>query len=262
MYPKEMGSIIRDMRKQQGITSQALAEKAGISQSKMSKIETGAQRNMRPDEVLNILNILNAPQSILQQVVNMAAQKPTAFMQISSTFDGECIRKERESKSIYTFTTSLIPALLHTTGYHAAIHAINGDTAIPRSLKTLHARQEMMWEGKRNYNFVILEAALYTAVSSKQVQLAQLDRLMQSADVPRLRLGIIPTTAGLPTLDIGSFAIYDSRMIIDAVQHREITSEDPDDIRIYAATYSNLEHLASYNEAANVLVRRAMEYFR
>lgn len=55
----ELGKRIREIRDKKGIEQLELANKIGISQSKMNKIETGFQKRIEPDILKDIANALN-----------------------------------------------------------------------------------------------------------------------------------------------------------------------------------------------------------
>ncbi|MEK7152781.1 MAG: helix-turn-helix transcriptional regulator, partial [Patescibacteria group bacterium] len=65
---KQIGETIRTLRRQRNLTGEELARKAGLSQSKISKIETGQYRNLQIKELEIVLNILDAPKTIRQQI--------------------------------------------------------------------------------------------------------------------------------------------------------------------------------------------------
>jgi transcriptional regulator with XRE-family HTH domain len=64
---KQIGPTLKKLRKQCMLTGLALSASVGISQSKLSKIETG---NIlpKPEELAKILNILSVPLNIQQQL--------------------------------------------------------------------------------------------------------------------------------------------------------------------------------------------------
>jgi transcriptional regulator with XRE-family HTH domain len=263
MHTRQLGSLIRELRKKRGLTGIALSQQAGMSQSKLSKLETGSLPQPTADDVSHVLNILEAPQTILQQAMALLEEPTThGFMRITSTFDTDCLSKEKESKQIRIFCTSVVPSLLHTTDFHLSIHNLNGDGDLMQATRALHMRQELLWQETRAYHLLMLEAALYTPFVERKVMLGQLDRLQQSLGIPRLRIGILPTTAGLPTLDLGSFGIYDDRLVIDALQHREMTSDNKNDIRIYQDTFNDLEHLAHFDDDAAAIIKKASDHLR
>ena len=56
----DVGKRIRELRESKGIEQLELAEKINISQSKMNKIETGFQKRIEPDILVDISNVLGA----------------------------------------------------------------------------------------------------------------------------------------------------------------------------------------------------------
>lgn len=60
MYlPGTIGDLIGDLRKNMDLNQKELAEKAGISESKLSRIESGETKNINCDTVVKIAKVLN-----------------------------------------------------------------------------------------------------------------------------------------------------------------------------------------------------------
>ncbi|KJR99958.1 MAG: transcriptional regulator [Desulfobulbaceae bacterium BRH_c16a] len=56
---KAIGAVLRDMRKQQGLTQKELGRRVGLDQKKVSLIENG-NPNIRLDSLLRLLSALGA----------------------------------------------------------------------------------------------------------------------------------------------------------------------------------------------------------
>ncbi|MUV39435.1 hypothetical protein JNUCC1_03313 [Lentibacillus sp. JNUCC-1] len=56
----DVGKRIRDLRDNRGMEQRELAEKIGVSQSKMNKIETGFQKRIEPEILVDLSKTLDA----------------------------------------------------------------------------------------------------------------------------------------------------------------------------------------------------------
>lgn len=56
----DVGKRIKELREKLGMEQMELAQKIDISQSKMNKIETGYQKRIEPDILVDLSNVLNA----------------------------------------------------------------------------------------------------------------------------------------------------------------------------------------------------------
>ena len=72
--PDQLGVAIQRIRKQQGMTQQELAEKAGVQQRTISKIENG-QLNTELNTIFNILNALKL-EMVIREKSSKKLKKP------------------------------------------------------------------------------------------------------------------------------------------------------------------------------------------
>ena len=62
----DVGKRIRELRERKGMEQLELAEKINISQSKMNKIETGYQKRIEPEILVDISNVLGTSVDYLE----------------------------------------------------------------------------------------------------------------------------------------------------------------------------------------------------
>lgn len=260
----QIGALISGLRKKQGMTGGELAKRSGMSQSKISKIETGFYARPRTEELVQILNILDASKNILQQVAASSSKDSPKLnmMTIYQQLESNASPENRATKTIRFFCTSMIPAILQTVGYRTALLHINGVKDIAGELRRTAVRQDALWEGTKTYHIIISEAALYTRLGTAKVQLGQLDRIERMIDLPGRTIGILPVEAGMAPADLSQFIIYDESLVVDCLQNRELSTKDAEVIDVYLHNFKRLEALTVYGYEAIERIRRAMEHFR
>lgn len=261
---RQVGATIRELRKKRGITGVELGHKTNLSQSKISKIETGSVAP-KPDELKKILNILGAPMTIRQQILRSIDNAAYAFgnFQIGFYENTNYIQLDRQSKIVRTFVTNAVPAVLQTFDYRKAYLRLNGlkEEEMGENLKSLNMRQDLLWEGKPKHHILIPQAALYTVIADKPVHRAQLDRIERMLALPNLDIGIIPTEAGFLPFEFTAFAIFDDRVLLNALAHGETQSTDPATIELHLNIFAGLHALACYDDDAAALLRKAGQAF-
>jgi transcriptional regulator with XRE-family HTH domain len=261
-----IGQIIRNLRRQRNMTAAELGKKVGLSQPRISKIETGVDSNPKLVEVEATLDILDAPQTIRQQVMNsfghqqhQLARKHSAHYEYERAF-------EHESKANFVriFCLNTIPALMQTIEFREALlmrcnlHADVRMAAMTIALK----RQELLWSDSRRYHFIIHEAALYTMPSNHRTQIRQLDRVRLFLDSKYCRVGIVPLQCGMaPGPENGSFAIHDDRRVAIALADNTLESRDRSDIAEHLKIFAELDRMADYNDSANNIIARAIDFY-
>jgi transcriptional regulator with XRE-family HTH domain len=259
------GQLIRGLRRQHHLTGEGLAKKAGLSQSKISKIETGAIADIKRSDIDKILNILEAPQSIRQQIsiADKSFKIRTYNLNYGDAY-ADNVRSTQRSAYIRTFMINMIPALLQTIEYRTSLLQYTGydDFTLKRSMQAILKRQEMLWDKRKHFHFIIYEGALYTSPGTHRTQYIQLDKLERFVGGEgNIKLGIIPIEGGLTPIEHGTFIVYDDWRVVNVLAGREIEFESKDDVFVYLKLFNELDHLADYNDAARMLIRKASNYF-
>jgi transcriptional regulator with XRE-family HTH domain len=260
---RDIGATIKKLRKRRGLTGASLGEKTNISQSKISKIETGTYGYASEAELTSILNILDGPHTIRQQILT-AAKTGTAVKQsrIHHQITLDNLALEKAADSVCTFTTGVVPVLLQTGSYRTALLQLLGSTDTTHQLKLTTLRQDELWAKPQKYHLIMLHAALYTRFTGASAHIAQLDRIERMIQMNNFTIGIVPVEAGMPTTDLGSFVMFDDHMGIIGMPTREIQITEAEDILVYNDIFKHLDQLAVYGEEAVTLIRRAVDHFR
>lgn len=263
---RTLGIAIRSLRKQRNMTGTQLAEQTGLSQAKVSRIENGILPVQRND-IDTILNILRAPLSIQQQAA-AAFERTTApahklqYKFAFSSFETE--RLEARSKQVRVLALTNVPVLLQTAETRLAIlHTYDLDSqSIAKRMHATVIRQEALWDGKRSYEILIHESALYTRLIDTTQHIIQLDRVEYYIGLNTVSIGIIPYRSGFASVLTSSFAIHDNHTLYRESGNMEIKSEDNKLIGIYQAIFDELGSSAAFGQQAIDLIRASKEYFR
>lgn len=243
-----------------------MGRKAGLSQSKISKIETGCTR-FNNKNIQNILDILGAPKTIRQQInlqIEQIADDPMSQRHYGFFMDLTTVQYERECSTLRSFAIQAIPLILQILEYRNAIikrYGRRNEPEIDIDMRTTLQRQDLLWDKKRSFHIILHQAALYTHLAGKGVQIMQLDRLERLLGRENIKIGIIPTKAGLPVLDPTNFVLYDDRQLLTATGKGEVISLKPADILLHMTLFKELDQLALYGNEAKGLIREAIDYF-
>lgn len=263
---QQIGQHIHDLRKQRRLTGEELAQQAGVSQSRVSKIENGYSDSFEPEQVKNILNILKAPKTIRQQVDLLMLQRianETASQFIYPFQFTDDIAELDARTSVYrTYLVWALSAVMQTAEYRKAILKKLGlpEAEIPIEITRTMARQDLVWN--KTFYFVMPEAILYTAPAGREAQLAQLDRLERMIGLGRVKVGIIPLEMGLSVFETGTFTVCDDHTVELYLGDRIVRFEEPDMLLNFSRAFTELEQKAVYDEEAIALIRKAMDHFR
>jgi transcriptional regulator with XRE-family HTH domain len=199
-------SQLRSWRQQMSWTQVEMGSKLGYSASLVSGIETmdkapTADFATRCDEVLNTPGTF----ATLQELVAREAY-PAFFAPV--------IPFEREAVRIHGWELGAVPGLLQTEGYARSLirsgRPMDTSEEIDRFVAARLERQEivsgptppLLW-------YVLDESVLRHVVGGPAVMRHQLDRLLDSADVPGIVVQILPFAADNHAGADGPISVYD-----------------------------------------------------
>lgn len=248
------------------MTGEDLAQKASLSQSKVSKIENGYSESFEPELLKTLLNILRAPKIIQQQIDLLLLQRTAAVNeQPTYTFgyDEDFAALAEHTQKIRTYIVCAISAALQTAEYREAYIRRLGfseQQARVEMRKTMQY-QDTLWDVTKSYHFIMPEAALYTLPANVKVQIAQLDRLERMSLVCHLHIGIIPLQTGMSVFETSSFSVYDDRLVYVHQGDRIVQFQDDETVLTYLQAFAEFDQKAVYDDEALQLIRKAADYF-
>lgn len=169
----------------------------------------------------------------------------------------------QQSKVMRVYQPTLIPGLLQTAEYAAAIlrrsikfHQIPDD--LDEGVAMRLDRQQILYRGDRRFHILMGEPALYNNVGGPSVMAGQLDRLLAAMGLPRVNFGIVPLNAELP-MQLTNFVMFDERRVTVEAITAELTITQPREIKVYHRTFDILAGQSVTGEKARELIRRALE---
>ncbi len=186
-----------------GVSQEALAELIRWSPSTIAAIETGRRRPTpqfaeAADEALGT-------GGLLAELLAMGdrQESPAWFARWRGI--------EAEAVALRTSEPSLVPGLVQTETYARAVLRAQG-THTPEQVDQLvagrMARQELLTgPAPKRFTAVIDETALRRVVGDRDVQRAQLERLVELAALPHVRLYVVPAEVGAHPGLTGGFVL-------------------------------------------------------
>ncbi|MER7838057.1 helix-turn-helix transcriptional regulator [Streptomyces sp. NPDC096040] len=257
---RKLGAELRTLRTGAGLTSGEAARLVGWHQSKVSRIETGAS-GVKPADVRLLLDAYGVVEGQLRELLLvLAGSEDTAgrhhwwhaYRGVLPPTYRDFISLESQASAMRTLETSVVPGLLQTPEYARAVTraAVDGldDEALDALVKVRLARQDVL----RNrppleLSAVLDEAVLRREVGGPGVMARQLERLVEAARLPQVRLQVLPFSAGAHIGITGPFVIFSfpSTSDLDVVVVDQLTSslylERKEDLQAYAEAFNTLQ---------------------
>jgi transcriptional regulator with XRE-family HTH domain len=259
---------LRELRADAGLSGSRAAAAAGLSQPRISRIESGVSVATET-EIRTLCRLYKAPaatrRELLRAAEDMRAEVKPARVAIqrgtAHKLQERIARIEADSAEIGVYQPALVPGLLQTPRYMRAVFSDGGDITgedLERSVEARSARTAVL-NSRRQFTFIMAEGALRWQAMNPEVMAEQLDHLATLAS--RLRIGVIPWTRPATVFTTHGFSIYDRRTVILGTRTGTSFITSTRDVADYVKLFDALEALAEFgDEAAAACAAMAQEY--
>lgn len=264
-----LGARLRALRADAGLTGAALAERAGVGQPTVSKVENG--RMVPSLDVLDRLSrALGLDEPAAGEVRELLAAVEAAVETGSELEEGASASSVldeavRGAQLVRSFQCVVLPAMLQSAEYARQVFLTSphlGAEAVGRAVAARVERQSLLYEPGRESVFVLTEAVLRTWPGTPSLMLAQLDRLLAVESLDTVRLGVIPWRRPVPVLPRHGFTLCDRQAVVVEAFPSERVSTEVDDLARYEEMFSRFEDTAVFGGEVRDLLMQVMGEFR
>ncbi|MBG0854781.1 helix-turn-helix domain-containing protein [Streptomyces spinoverrucosus] len=263
----DLAEKLRELRKRAGFTGDRLARRCNMSQSQISKFETG-KKTPKIVDVERILQALDAPPQIVAEITALARLVNTEWQDKRSSWrrgmekrQAELASLESEATELRYFLPSMITGLLATPEFiRASLSHTPGDPSktVARKLE----RQAVLYDTSKSFTFLITEQAARWAIVPAPAMAMQIDRLISLSRLPNLRIGVIPTGTVMSRGPMNTFTVYDGRLATVENFTGRMVFRDARDVSEHLAVFSLFEGHAHFDEEARMLLQQWAEAYR
>ncbi|MGC5039604.1 MULTISPECIES: helix-turn-helix domain-containing protein [unclassified Streptomyces] len=257
---RKLGAELRALRAAAGLTSGEAARLVGWHQSKVSRIETGTS-GVKPADVRLLLDAYRVADTQLRELLTMLAGSDDsggrhhwwhAYRGVLPPTYRDFISLESQAGAMRTLETTVVPGLLQTPEYARAVTkaAVEGlsEDRLDTLVEVRLARQVVLRaDPPLRLSAVLDEAVLRREVGGPGVMARQLERLVEAARLPQVRLQVLPFAAGAHIGVTGPFVIFSfsSTSDLDVVVLDHLTSslylERKEDLQAYTEAFNALQ---------------------
>ncbi|MEU1527094.1 helix-turn-helix transcriptional regulator [Nocardia rhamnosiphila] len=261
------GARLRELRRDACLSGLELAALLGWHSSKVSRLEHGKQ--VPSDDEIRDWCRHTGGDLYAPDLIASARNVRAAYMEWKRLHGAghrhrqrKSIELEGQARLLRWFEPALVPGLLQTRGYAAAVLRAcidildTGIDDLDAAVDTRMQRQAVLGRDGHEFRFVLAEQALYSTVGDDQVMGEQLDYLTAATHNPRVGVGVIPRAAefGVPATN---FVLFDRRMVLAETVAAELTVTTPSEIALYENTFAVLAARAVYDGKARALIAAA-----
>jgi transcriptional regulator with XRE-family HTH domain len=270
---RELGTLLRKLRNDKGLTVDQVAEHLLCSPSKVSRMETG-HRGATLRDVRDLCGLYGVTeQAERDRLMTLAREgKQQGWWQSYDLPYSTYVGLEAEAISVHDYDSAVVPGLLQTADYARALY----EAAIPQlsmpeltrevvdqRIEARLRRQQLLTRQSDPLHFrtVLDEAVLHRVIGSAGIMKDQLQRLIESSRLPNITIQVIPYSAGAhPALD-STFNILEFAPPVPDVVYVEglvgwIYVERPEDVNRYRLVFERLSEMALSPDKSSELIRK------
>ncbi|WP_431867776.1 helix-turn-helix domain-containing protein [Nocardiopsis eucommiae] len=266
-----LARALREARGRAKLSGVRAGQAAGMSQSKISKIERSL---LLPsvDDVVELCRVYEIPKTertkllLLAESLREEASARVIMARGVSQFQSRVTQLEAAAAVVRSYEPALVLGALQTREYTRCIFDDPRDkVSADEAEAAIEARQERhraLRAGATRYVLIMPEGALRWHVGSASIMAKQIEQIATiAARGGNTEVGIIPWTQPVHVFPGHAFDVYDEDAVVVATETATATLTGAADIATYVELFGELEKLACFgDEAVEHLVRIAEEY--
>lgn len=269
----ELARSLRRLRKAAGFSQEALGERAGLSQTQVSRAESD-RRLLKPAQVRAFAEACSTPDSPvpaeeIDRLVTLAEQVASEFVDArvvlqrgAVTFQDEIARLEEDSALIRAYQPSMVLGQVQTRAYVRTLMAIRPGRSqgeIDALVEQRMRRNQMLYDPARRWELAMTEGALLWGVGGPEVMAEQMAHLIELTYVPSVDLMIVPGRTPVDFVTLHGFHIYDADAVIVGTMQGTSRRTKPEDIREFAELHTRIRAVSVHGEEARRLLSRVRD---
>jgi transcriptional regulator with XRE-family HTH domain len=268
---KELAEALRGLRRASGLSGERLALRCHMSQTKISRIETGRALASVID-VERITKALGVPAEVADELLSLARRANVEYASWRSYARVGLHRKQAElealessSKRMQHFLPAIPTGLLHVREY--AIETLSPTVPsspardISRAVDARIRRQEILGDLSRSFRFLMTEQAVRWKRARPETMAAQCTHMAELNHRPNVSIGIVTQEVHVPATPMNIFVIYDNRIVTAELFSGEVVLRDPRDVLQHQHLFDLFWSYALVGSKASAFLGEASEEF-
>jgi len=260
---------LADLCRDAGLTGREIAERCGWHPSKSSRIMNGRT----PPSADDIQAWCRACGAENQTADLIASLRTAEGMWIGwRRMERTGLKQAQEARSplferthrFRSYSSWLVPGLIQTYGYtEAVLRAVQRRRVevddVAEAVTARMERQRVLYEGGRQFAFLIEESVLRNGLCGADALIGQLGHLLTVGSLPNVSLGVVPMRPDRSRMPVEGFWIFDAEQVNVELVSGYLTITQPSEVGAYADTFAELAELAVYGASARALITGAMD---
>jgi transcriptional regulator with XRE-family HTH domain len=268
-----LANRLRELRLRRYRSGSAFARAIDWPQTKVSRIERGAQLPRGPEELELWVRETDGTDEDLRELTELLAQARLDYRAwgdawrtpggIAATQD-DITELDARATRIWEYQPGMVPGLVQTPAYAREVLMVAGgprvlgahDDQIEERIAAQLRRQQVLYTPGKTIQLVMGEAALHTRFGERATLVGQLDRLVALAGLANVEIGVLRFDTPSPVLPLAGFAINDAQIVWVETLTGEQRLDDPDEVIAYVAAFEAALAAAARGDEAVELIRK------
>ncbi|MFE6051612.1 helix-turn-helix transcriptional regulator [Kitasatospora sp. NPDC056446] len=252
---RRLGGVLRKLREEQRLTAEVAAEATGMSQAKLTRIET-AHTAAKVEDVNKLLDFYGCDNEEYRAGLIAIAKEGSkrgwwlSYRDVINSTTIDLILLEAEATTYKTYESAFIPGLFQTAEYARLaidrLRTMKGGT-VDDLVQVRMARQSILTRPNPVQVWAVIhEAALRALANRPDVMGPQLDKLLTLGRLANVNIQVMPMGAAFHPGMNGAFALlgFPQRKDLDVVFAEALLAgcwvEDPADVELYRAKFQEI----------------------
>lgn len=256
-----VGAALARWRKGRKVSGQVLGKRVGMSQAKISRLETGVSAP-EPGDVRLIAEGLELPTDEVERLVTLAERSGDQLIDWHAVEPNlpnrqHFVRRlEAPAREVRTFQPAVVVGLLQTSEYARAVltalrnqlddeQIAESEFAISEAVAARMQRSQVLYDPSRRFHFVMAESVLANRVCAPTNMLAQIARVREVAGLANVSIRIVPEAAEWPVAPFHGFEIMGDRHVLADLFNSTVSSRSRSTVRQYRGIFDSFESIAT-----------------
>jgi transcriptional regulator with XRE-family HTH domain len=255
---ESLGAVLARLRKLKGLSGGEAGRRAGMSQAKVSRIETGRGQHS-PADIGRLARALGADERVVSQLIGRAEimhRRSTDWRQVPASLVGTqrvLAGEEADVETLFCFESTIIHGLLQTSEYARALLSVfqiqdqafeeddgNAAASVAGSVSVRIGRQELLADPRKSFRFVMMDAVLSNSFCTPVDMLAQIQRLREvQTRLANVSIAIVPADTRCTIPALHGFEILGENIVMVDTFNTMLTSDSKADVRLYQKIFES-----------------------
>lgn len=269
---RDLATTLRDLRKATGLSGERLAARIAMSQSKISRIESGRILPSVADVERIIQGLESVPTDVARDLLALARAANVDHVSLRAAARMGIWRRQAEIKALTEsssvvrhFLPAIPSGLLQTAEYARSVltPVIEGRPArdVDRAVRARLNAQDALNDESRRFHFLLTEQAVRLKRAPSPVMADQLRHIADVSKRGNVDLAILTSSEQVGASPLNIFVAYDERLVTVEMFSGTVALRDYRDVSYHLNVFNYFRERALAGDGARQLLKSVAAEF-